>query len=489
MVRAGLPAFLMPVVTPRGVTQALARTTVAFCLLMSASRGASVEPDDAPGHYSPAAAFAPLTFPRPPSQTRSAAGAPTAAYWQNQADYEIRARLDPVAKRITGTVVITYTNNSPDTLATLWLQLDQNVYRADSRFTATGQVTLPSATEGVELRRVEIGGTKGFRTARYDVSDTRMETPLPTALPGHGHKLSIRIAYSYIVPGRWGGRTGWSKARDGDIYLIAQWYPRMAVYDDIRGWDTLPYLGNEFYLEYGNFDYRVTVPADYLVAGSGTLINPGEVLTAIQQRRLARARSSDATVVIRSAQDVDRARGDAAGTRCWHFHMSHTRDVAFAASPGFLWDAARMKIPGGRDAVAMSYYPAESAGESAWGRSTEYLKHAVENFSRRWSAYPWPTAINVAGGADGMEYPGLLFDSADDKGRKLFWITAHEIGHSWFPMIVGFNERRDAWMDEGFNTFIDVNESDILNHGEYGPKRDAEYAPGGAIQSMRSFRY
>jgi hypothetical protein len=128
----------------------------------------------------------------------------------------------------------------------------------------------------------------------------------------------------------------------------------------------------------------------------------------------------------------------------------------------------------------MSFYPVESAGEGAWGRSTEYLKHAVEDFSRRWLPYPYPAAVNVAGGTSGMEYPAMVFDGVKDKGKGLFWITVHEIGHTWFPMVVGFDERRDAWMDEGFNTFIDVYESDTFNKGEYGPKRDSEYAPGGS---------
>jgi hypothetical protein len=184
--------------------------------------------------------------------------------------------------------------------------------------------------------------------------------------------------------------------------------------------------------------------------------------------------------------------------------MNNTRDVVFSASRAFIWDAARIRLPdngaggptrndrsavkeiprsaGGATwdgALAMSLYPVESAGEAAWGHSTEYLKHAVEEFSRRWYPYPYPAAVNVAGGSSGMEYPGVLFDGLDTKGKPLFWITAHEIGHTWFPMIVGFNERRDAWMDEGFNTFIDIYESDAFRNGAFGPKRDVEYAPGG----------
>jgi hypothetical protein len=159
--------------------------------------------------------------------------------------------------------------------------------------------------------------------------------------------------------------------------------------------------------------------------------------------------------------------------------MKDTRDVAFAASRAFIWDAARINLPAHKSALAMSYYPVESAGTDAWPRSTGYVKDAIENFSRRWGTFPWPAAINVAGPASGMEYPGMAFDGVKLSGKTLFWVTAHELGHSWFPMLVGFNERRDAWMDEGFNTFLDVLESDDFQHGVYAPKRDSEYAPGG----------
>ena len=159
--------------------------------------------------------------------------------------------------------------------------------------------------------------------------------------------------------------------------------------------------------------------------------------------------------------------------------MDKTRDVAFSASRAFIWDAARINLPGGKTALAESVYPAESAGDAAWGRSTEYLRDSVEHFSQRWYVYPYATAWSVAGGSSGMEYPGMAFDGIGDKGKLLFWITAHEIGHTWYPMTVGSDERRDAWMDEGFNTFIDVYESDQFKGGVYGPKRDSEYAQGG----------
>ncbi|HEX4199030.1 MAG TPA: DUF3253 domain-containing protein, partial [Caulobacteraceae bacterium] len=214
-----------------------------------------------------------------------------------------------------------------------------------------------------------------------------------------------------------------------------------------------------------------------IVAGSGALMNPEEVLTAAEIARLASARGSEKTVMIRTPEDVAAAQ-PSDGTKTWRFHMDHTRDVAFSASRAFIWDAARINLPGGKTALAQSVYPVESVAENGWQRSTEYLKFAVEDFSRRWYPYPWPNAINVAGPVAAMEYPAILFDSMADKGKNLFYLTVHELGHSYFPMIVGTDERRWAWMDEGLNTFIDTYESDAFNHGEWGPKRDAEFAPG-----------
>jgi hypothetical protein len=431
--------------------------------------------------FNPLETFAPLTLPEPVNAYRSANGAPGPDYWQNSADYEIRADLDTSAKTLSADEIITYTNNSPDALASLWIQLDQNIYRRDSRSVAAGGWERTQFTEGFVLDSVVVGGGLPGIPADTRVSDTRLQIRLPTPLKGHGGRLQIHIRYHYAIPGTFGGRTSWVATPKGEIYDIAQWYPRMAVYDDLRGWDTQPYLGNEFYLEYGRFDYYVTVPADMLVAGSGQLVNPREVLSKVALRRLETAHRSNKTVVIRGAVEVEDPAKDTAPSRrlTWHYRMDQTRDVAFSASRAFIWDAARIDLPGGVHSLAMSFYPVESQGPAAWGRSTEYLKAAVEEFSRRWFVYPYPAAVNVAGGSSGMEYPGMLFDGIEDKGKELFWITAHEIGHTWFPMIVGFNERRNAWMDEGFNTFIDVYESDDFEHGVYGPKRDPEYAPGG----------
>lgn len=443
--------------------------------------------------YDPVKTFAPLSLPDPVNSYRSSNGSPGPDYWQNSADYEIHANLDTSAKVLRATETIRYTNNSPDELPSLWLQLDQNIYRKDSRASEMAARPRADFSDGFVIDSIAVENGTQKTTPDYVVSDTRMQIRLAHPLKGKasafkgsalkGSSLTIDIAYHYAIPGTWGGRTSWGKAQHGEIYDIAQWYPRMAVYDDLHGWDTQPFLGSEFYLEYGRFDYYVTAPSNMILVGSGELVNPQEVLTPTQIQRLAQARSSDKTVMIRTPEEADAA-APAATTKTWHFHMDKSRDVVFSAPSAFVWDAARINLPGGalpggRNALAMSVYPSESAGEAAWGRSTEYLKDAVEHFSARWFPYPFPEAINVAGFSSGMEYPGVLFDGINDKGKNLFWLTAHEIGHGWFPMTVGSNERRNAFMDEGFNTFIDIFESDEFDKGEYGPKRDSEYSAGG----------
>ena len=450
--------------------------------------------------YDPRITFAPLSLPDPVNAYRSSNGAPGPEYWQNEADYELHAKLDTAQKTLTATETITYTNNSPDVLPSLWIRLEQNIYKSDSRGhivngammrrnprMGTSATPEKTTTDGFVLKSVEVEEASGKKTkADYLVSDTRMQVRLPEPLKGHGGKLKIDIEYSYEIPGTWGGRTSWVAVKDGEIYDIAQWYPRMAVYDDLRGWDTLPYLGSEFYLEYGNFDYYVTVPASMIVAGSGELVNKKDVLTPQEIARLDQARGSDKTVYIRTPAEVaaQAGRPKQSGTLTWHFHMDHTRDVVWSASQAFVWDAARMNLPDGKTALAMSVYPPESVGPDAWDMSTAYTKDTIERFSKHWYPYPWPTAVSIGGYTSGMEYPGAVFDGYQEKGKNFFWLTAHEFGHSWFPMIVGSNERRHAFMDEGFNTFIDIEESAMYQGGKYGPKRDSEYSAGGEPPDM-----
>jgi hypothetical protein len=243
----------------------------------------------------------------------------------------------------------------------------------------------------------------------------------------------------------------------------------MCVYDDVEGWNTLPYLGpSEFYLEYGDFDVNLTAPASHIVFCSGELQNPSEVLTATQQQRYESAKQSDKTVMIRTAAEVnDAASRPAKDKLTWHFKISNARDVAWASSKAFIWDAARINLPGGKTSLAMSGYPVESAGNKKWSRATEYVKGSIENYSRRWFVYPYPCASNIAGNVGGMEYPGIVFCGSDRESESLFGVTDHEFGHTWFPMIVGSNERKYGWMDEGFNTFINSLAHDDFNNGEY----------------------
>jgi len=469
--------------------------SLALCSALGLTGVAQSPSPSAPAPYDPRLTFAPLTLPDPVNAYRSSNGSPGPAYWQNEADYTMHADLDTQAKALHNDEIITYTNNSPDALSSLWIHMEQNAYRKDARSRIVNggrprrrkpdpdDESNPNdrTTEGFVLESVEIDLGQGSAKADYLIDDTRMQIRLPHPLQPKGGVAKVHIHYHYQIPGVWGGRTSWGMSKQGEIYDTAQWYPRMCVYDDLRGWDTLPYIGSEFYLEYGHFDYFVTVPSAMIVAGSGELVNPKDVLTPTEITRLKQAQSSDKTITIRSVAEVadPASRPKQGGTLTWHFHMDHTRDVVWSASPVFVWDAARINLPDGKQSLAMSVYPPESAGDEAWGRSTEYVKDTVERFSKQWFPYPYPAAINVAGFSTGMEYPGIVFDGIEDKGQTLFWITAHEIGHDWFPMIVGSNERRNAFMDEGFNTFIDIAESAEFQGGVYGPKRDSEYSAGG----------
>ena len=429
--------------------------------------------------FDPLQTFAQNFYSTNGNEIRSASGAPGPKYWQNRADYTLDATIDTIKNSLTCSETIHYLNNSPDSLESLWLELDQNTYREDARsnfFSGFGSLR---HTNGFQFESIAVSyGGKTF-VANYIVNDTRMQIRLPGKLSPKS-KIDISIRYNYVIP-QFGGRTDYFITQNGKIYEIAQWYPHMCVYDDLKGWNTLPFLGSgEFYYDYGDYDYTVTVPNDVIVAGSGELQNEKEVLSPDQIKRLQMARKSDQTVFIRTINDVNHvtAHPISNGTKTWHFKMYNSRDIAFGASKAYVWDAAKVNLPEGKNCLAMSVYPVESAGEEAWGRATEYLKKSIEYFSEKWFVYPWPVAVNEAGNAGGMEYPGIVFDGWHDKAEELYWVTAHEIGHNWFPMIVGSNERRYAFMDEGFNTFIDVYASDNFNKGEYAPKRDGEYAPG-----------
>jgi hypothetical protein len=425
--------------------------------------------------------FTPLFYPDKGNEYRNAGGAPGAKYWQNRADYKLNVTLDTAKHRLDGTTLITYTNNSPDALAFLWLQLDQNIYREDSRGEATSAITggrfaNKTFTKGDEIKAVYVIKNGKTEKADYLVTDTRMQIKLKDSLKATGAKLQIKIDYAFDVPQYGTDRMGRQLSKNGWIYEIAQWYPRMEVYDDITGWNTLPYLGgSEFYLEYGNFDYTITAPADLLVVGSGELLNPVEVYSPTTISRLAEARKSDKTVTIKDEAEVLRNNDHPKKpTLTWHFFCKNSRDVAWAASKAFVWDAARINLSNGKKALAQSVYPAEVKGNDAWGRSTEYVKAAIELYSDKWFEYTYPVATNVAGIVGGMEYPGIVFCGSESKTNDLWEVTNHEFGHNWFPMIVGSNERKYGWMDEGFNTFINSVDTKVFNKGEYYKRVDQQ---------------
>lgn len=412
---------------------------------------------------------------RSSSVYRSASGKPGPEYWQNSADYVINASLDPENDVLTGNVTINYTNNSPEALDYVWLYLEQNRFTDSSRGTLTtpiqGNRYNGDTDGGYQIKQIEAkSGRRGEISNNYLINDTRLQVFFREPIAAKGGTASISIKFSYNIPDAGMDRMGQTEVAGGTIFAMAQWYPRLAVFDDLRGWNTEPYLGaGEFYLEYGDFEYNITVPNTFIVAGSGSLQNPEEVLTSTQQDRLEKAKNSDETVYIIKPEEVGAAASYAkkSGTATWKFKLSNARDVAFGASKAFIWDAARINLPNGKKAIAQSVYPIESDGQTAWSRSTEYTKASIEYYSSKWYPYPYPSAVNVAADIGGMEYPGLSFCGYKAKEKSLWGVTDHEFGHNWFPMIVGSNERLYPWMDEGFNTFINFYSSEVFNKGEY----------------------
>jgi hypothetical protein len=428
--------------------------------------------------YDPHALFNPQFFTTNGNDWRSAGGAPGPKYWQNKADYLIHTTLDETAPdtSIKGDVTLSYTNNSPDRLDFIWFQLDQNLFDSTSR----GAATTPTSGDrfdvkgfsrgGYHIESVEVTYLGQSYPVKPVITDARMQVRLKTPLKPGGDKINIKVKYHFAIPLYGADRMGRLRTSNGVIYEIAQWYPRVCVYDDVEGWNTLPYMGlGEFYCDYGNFDYYITAPAAMTVVASGDLQNPAEVLTPKEISRLDKARNSDSTVMIVDVPEINQpsTRPKTQGSLTWHYKMTNSRDVSWAASTAFIWDAARVNFPSGRKGISMSAYPVESAGNDRYGRSTQYLKRSIELYSAQYFEYPWNSAVSVAGVALGMEYPGIVFCQSGLQNGNLFNDITHEIGHNWFPMIVGSNERRFMWMDEGLNTFINRYTTEKFNNGEY----------------------
>lgn len=407
------------------------------------------------------------------NEYRAASGVPGPQYWQNNADYVIEAELDDKANTLKGKLTMTYHNNSPQPLEYVWMYLEQNRFTEESRGTLTTPIMGNRYNGDTDGGLTITGLTAKVKTAssKHLITDTRMQVFFNEPIPAKGGKATVSMNFEFKIPSEGMDRMGQLETNDGIVYSMAQWYPRACVFDDVVGWNTEPYLGaGEFYVEYGNFDYKVTVPYDFIVVGSGELKNHKEVLTKEQQSRWEKAKNSDATVYLITPEEAGNpavTRPGKNGKATWHFSMDNSRDIAFAASRAFIWDAARINLPSGKKAMAQSVYSRESDGKGAWGRSTEYTKGSVEHYSKKWLEYPYPTAVNVASNVGGMEYPGVSFCHATSRGADLWDVTDHEFGHNWFPMIVGSNERRYPWMDEGFNTFINYYSTLEFNNGEY----------------------
>lgn len=423
--------------------------------------------------YDAKEAFDPQFYPYSGNEYRSASGEPGPKYWQNRADYKIASTLDTASHMVSGKLELTYTNNSPDNFKFLWLQLDQNIYRKDSRGSATttasgGRWANTGFTDGYVISSITIDNNGKKYAPKYTITDTRMQVWLQDILKGAGGKIKLHIDFSFIVPQYGSDRMGRLKTANGWVYEVAQWFPRMCVYDDLQGWNVLPYLGQgEFYLEYGDIDFSVTAPANMVLVGSGELLNPAECLSPAEVQKYNDAKNSNQTVVIRSADEVNAQKPHKTGNATWRFKMQNTRDVAWSASKAFVLDGAKIDLPSGKKSLALSAYPVESISTNGWQRSTEMVKACIEFYSKNYYEYPYPAAVNVAGIVGGMEYPGIVFCHYTANGSGLWGVTDHEFGHTWFPMIVGSNERKYAWMDEGFNTFINDFSTQHFNKGEF----------------------
>ena len=431
--------------------------------------------------YNYVEAFKTAFYNNASTDTRSASGKPGSDYWQNSADYIIDVELDTLSDIVMGKEIIKYTNNSPDELDFLWLHLDQNAFKNDSRGSAIVPLSGSRAGTrgqkldgGFKISAVQVisgkGRNRSIIDAEYEIYDTRMKVLLPKPLESDGGELSLKIDFSFLSPYYGSDRMGIVETKNGKIYSIAQFHPRMCVYDDLNGWNTLPYIGQgEFYLEYGDFNISITAPSDHIVLCSGELLNPLETYTLDQLDRWALAESSDETVMIRTPEEINDPNSRPTDRKMitWRFKIENTRDVAWASSSAFILDAAKINLPSGKNSIAISAYPIESFGGNAWERSTEYTKASVEHYSEKWFEYPYSTAINIGSSVAGIEYPAISFCSYRSKGRRLWGVTDHEFGHNWFPMIVGSNERLYGWMDEGFNTFINNISTKEFNNGEY----------------------
>jgi peptidase M1-like protein len=407
--------------------------------------------------------FRPLPLP-PPTPVRSASGAPGPHYWQQRADYTLEATLDTATNVLHGTGHIYYVNRSSETLDFVWVQLDQNLFAPGSITGVLNQPRLRFAggvvfdfsgkgfTGGITIERFAVGR----RPLRTKIFGTMMRVELPRPL-GPDLRMTFDIAWHFSIPPYGAGRMG----RVGSqFYELGQWYPRMAVYDDVHGWNTLPYLGaGEFYLEFGDFDVSLTVPAGFMVTATGALANPSAVRTAEERARLARAFTSPGQTVqvITRPEAIANATRRVSGTRTWRFTASGVRDFAWAAGSGLRWDASTWD-----GILVQTFYHSDAM---PWEEANSMVRATLKHFSGALGQYPWPQVSAVEGLVEGMEYPMVIYCPSLQKREDQYWVLMHELGHQWFPMQVGSDERRYAWMDEGFNTFADYDAAESFFKG------------------------
>lgn len=417
-----------------------------------------------------------------PNVYRTASGAPGHQYWQQQVDYKINIELDDKTQTLKGSESINYSNNSPDTLRYLWIQLDQNRMKRDSdnRLTGTApgkKITYSGLRGAIESTQFD-GGNKitevtaaNGKALPYVINGTMMRIDLPKPLKsGDDVEFNIKWHYKLHEQKVLGGRSGYEYFKEDDNYLyeVSGWFPRAAAYYDVMGWQNKQFLGNgEFTLEFGDYDVKITVPADHIVAATGELQNESKVLTKTQRQRLEKAENAKKPVLIVTPEEaLANEKSRSSKTKTWHFKAENVRDFAFASSRKFIWDAQGYK-EGGTDTMAMSFYPNE--GNPLWERySTEAIIHTMEQYNKYTFAYPYPVSISVNGPVGGMEFPMITFNgprpTLDKKtGEKtysrrtkygLIGVIIHEVGHNYFPMIVNSDERQWTWMDEGLNTFL-----------------------------------
>ena len=412
-----------------------------------------------------------------PNEQRTASGAPGNAYWQQRADYVMNITIDDASQTLYGEETITYFNQSPDALSYLWLQLDQNAFAKDADSYAIEQMKIGenvSYNDLVDLNPWYDGGFKldyvrdaSGKSLPYTVNKTMMRIDLPQSLkPGGTFVFKIKWWYNINDRIRLGGRSGYEYfEEDGNyLYTMAQFFPRMVVYCDNQGWQHKQFLGmGEFTLNFGNYDVKITVPADHIVASTGVLQNAKEVLTADEMKRFNAAKTSDEPIVITTQEEAEKKEKnkETSKTKTWHFKAENVRDFAFANSRKFIWDAQAVKI-GEKTPLAMSYYPKE--GNPLWGQfSTRVVAHTLRSYSKHTIDYPYPVAISVHTKWMGMEYPMICFnggrpekDGTYDQGTRdgMISVIIHEVGHNFFPMIINSDERQWTWMDEGLNTFV-----------------------------------